>query len=287
MANPLAFSTLACPAWDIATVITRAAQFGYDGLEWRGGERGHVQPAMAAAKKAELRQMSADHGLSAVAVTAYTSFVSEDAAVRRANVELLIRYAALAAELGAGRVRAFVGVLPLGAAPATRYARVAESLLAAAEAAQPLGVQIAVEPHDDFVRSAVIAEILRAAPHPALGVIWDIANAYSVGEDPADGYPYLRAALSYVQVKDGRGQGEAWQLTALGQGTVPLRQALTSLARDGYAGPFSVEWEYAWHPELDPPETALPQALAYVRGVWAQACADAAAARPTGPIQSR
>jgi hypothetical protein len=30
----------------------------------------------------------------------------------------------------------------------------------------------------------------------------------------------------------------------------------------------SVEWEYAWHPELDPPEIALPAALRTVRELW-------------------
>ena len=272
MGNAVAFSTLACPAWDIATVLTRAAAYGYDGLEWRGGDHGHVQPGMPAAHKVLLRQMSADLGLSAVALTAYTSFVSDEAAVRHANVISLCQYADLAAELMAPRVRAFVGELPPGTDPAATYARAAECLLAAAEYAHPLGVQIALEPHDDFVRSAVAAEILRAAPHPALGVIWDFANAYRAGESPPAGYPFLRERLSYVQVKDGRGQGDAWQLTPLGAGETPVRQALDLLAGAGYPGPFSVEWEYAWHPELDPPETALPPALRFVRRVWAEAC---------------
>lgn len=271
MDNLVAFSTLACPGWDIPAVLQFAARCGYTGLEWRGGPQGHVRPDMAAADKDLLRQMSADLGLAAVAVTAYTSFVSEEASDRRANVARLSRYAVLAAELGAPCVRAFIGELPPGAAPAAAGARAAESLLAAAEYVRPLGVHIAVEPHDDFVRSAVVAELLQAAPHPSLRVIWDIANAYSAGEDPPEGYAWLRERLSYVQVKDGRGRGPEWQLTPLGQGAVPLGQALALLAADGYAGPLSVEWEFAWHPELDPPETALPQALAHVRGLWAAA----------------
>jgi len=31
-----------------------------------------------------------------------------------------------------------------------------------------------------------------------------------------------------------------------------------------------VEWEYAWHPELDPPEVALPAALRVVRNLLAE-----------------
>jgi hypothetical protein len=42
------------------------------------------------------------------------------------------------------------------------------------------------------------------------------------------------------------------------------------LAR-GYAGAFSVEWERAWHPELDPPGIALPAALQATRSLLATA----------------
>jgi len=271
MEPPVAFSTLACPAWDIATVLSQAARHGYDGIEWRGGDRGHVRPGMPAADKALLRKAAGDAGLSAIAVTAYSSLVSDDAAVRQANVSELCRYADLAAELGAPRVRAFIGALPPGTDPASCFARVVECVLSAAEYAQRLGVVIALEPHDDFVHSAVVAEILRAAPHPALGVIWDIGNAASIGEDPSDSYPLLYERLSYVQVKDGRGSGDRWQLTRLGEGDVPLRRAFELLAAGGYRGPLSVEWEYAWHPELDPPEIALPQAVAYIRSLWRDA----------------
>ena len=32
----LAFSTLGCPDWDLNTVISKAAEFGFDGIELRG-----------------------------------------------------------------------------------------------------------------------------------------------------------------------------------------------------------------------------------------------------------
>jgi hypothetical protein len=54
--NPIAFSTLACPHWQIERVIAKAYEFGDDGIEWRGGSQGHTQPDMPAAKKALLRQ---------------------------------------------------------------------------------------------------------------------------------------------------------------------------------------------------------------------------------------
>jgi sugar phosphate isomerase/epimerase len=114
--NPVSFSTLACPNWSIETIIAKASEFGYDGIEWRGGPQGHVQPTMPTAQKAVLQKRSMDTGLIVVAVTAYTSFVSPDARERQSNLDELRRYADLAAELDAPYVRTFLGELPEGTA---------------------------------------------------------------------------------------------------------------------------------------------------------------------------
>jgi sugar phosphate isomerase/epimerase len=277
MRNPITFSTLACPQWSVETVIAKAAEFGYDGIEWRGGPQGHIQPSASSAERVVLRRASADAGLVALAVTAYTSFVSDDSAERQSNIDELRRYADLAADIGAQYVRAFLGELPTGIkSTSSLYADMAACLISAAAYAQTVGVVIAVEPHDDFMRSAAVAPILRRAAHPALGVIWDIGNAYAAGEEIAEGFGLLRPRLAYVQVKDGRGRGATWKLGPLGQGDVPLGHAVRMLLSNGYTGAFSVEWEWAWHPELDPPEVALPTALHKVQALLAAAQTEAA-----------
>ena len=263
--NPITFSTLACPAWSMETVITKAVEFGYSGIEWRGGAQGHVRPDMPIAQKADLRQMSSDSGLMILAVTAYTNFVSE--AEQQANIDELRRYADLAAELSASYVRTFLGVLPPGRiANSKMYQRMSECLYTASEHASNVGVKIAVEPHDDFARSSLVAPIFnQSQTHPELRVIWDIGNAFAIGEAPREGFDLLKDRLAYVQVKDGKGGVPNWQLCALGTGDAPLGQAFELLLTNNYQGAFSVEWEYAWHPELDPPEFALPAALQTVQ----------------------
>lgn len=257
--NPIAFSTLACPRWKIETIIGKASEFGYDGIEWRGGPQGHVQPRMPAAQKSLLQRVSMDTGLIAVAVTAYTSFVSDRAAERQSNIDELQRYVDLAAELDAPYVRAFLGELPEGSSPnPALYEEISACLNIASDYALSAGVKIAIEPHDDFVRSSAIVPILYRVQHPALRVIWDIGNAFAAGEDPEASFELLKNRLAYVQVKDGRGRHPGWRLCPLGEGDVPLGQAFSLLFSHGYQGFLSVEWEYAWHPELDPPEVALP-----------------------------
>jgi sugar phosphate isomerase/epimerase len=270
--NPVSFSTLACPNWSIEGIIAKASEFGYDGIEWRGGPQGHVQPTMPMARKAALQKMLMDTELIAVAVTAYTSFVSHLAEERQSNIDELRRYVDLAAELDAPYVRTFLGELPEGTQlDAAMYEKISDCLNTAADYANSVGVKIAVEPHDDFVRSSTIVPILNQIQHPALRVIWDIGNGFSAGEDLKEGFELLKNRLAYVQVKDGKGRGTEWQLCSLGQGHVPLARAFELLLAHGYEGALSVEWEYAWHPELDAPEIALPAALRTVRELWAAA----------------
>src|SRR5258708_40093816 len=40
----LAFSTLGCPAWNIETVAEAVVRYGYDVVEWRGGDGSIVSP---------------------------------------------------------------------------------------------------------------------------------------------------------------------------------------------------------------------------------------------------
>jgi glucosamine-6-phosphate deaminase len=62
-----------------------------------------------------------------------------------------------------------------------------------------------------------------------------------------------------------------WPPALPGEGDVPAARVLARLARDGYAGFVSFEWEKRWHPEIAEPEVALPS---FIR--WA---ADALRAR--------
>jgi len=276
--NPITFSTLACPAWSIETIIAKASAFGYDGIEWRGGPKGHVQPTLSQSQKAGLRNMSRDAGLMAIAVTAYTGFTSNSFYARQANIDELCRYCDLAAELGASYVRTFLGELPDSTNLSNLiHENIAYSLETAADYAHSVGVKIAVEPHDDFVRSSTVTRFFHRHPsHPTLRVIWDLGNTFAAGENPAEGFDLLKDHLAYVQVKDGKKSGDKWQLCSVGKGDVPLSEAFGLLSGAGYTGALSVEWEYAWHPELDPPEIALPDALRTVRELLAAAQSESA-----------
>lgn len=272
MADPtFAFSTLACPEWSSDRVVERAGTLGFDAIEWRGGPDGHVNPSLTGDGRAALRRRMSDAGVSALAVTAYTTFVRADPADRARQRDDLVAHLDLAADLGASAVRAFVGIVEDDAPADELVRRVVDGLRPAADHAAKVGVAIALEPHDDFVRSERLVPILRALDHPAVGAIWEIGNAWAAGEAPATGGPALAPWIRYVQVKDGLGSGDDWQLTSLGAGEVPLADAIAFLAARGPLPALSIEWERAWHPELDPADVALGPALETLRRMVAAA----------------
>jgi sugar phosphate isomerase/epimerase len=265
--NPITFSTLGCPEWPRSTVVSEAAAMGFDGIEWRGGPDGHVNPTLPSAERAQLRHLTAEHGLFALAVSAYTTFVSESADERQANVDDLRHHIDLAADLGASYVRLFLGELEPGTTLLSVYDRVVESLAQARPHAETAGVKLAIEPHDDFFRPHTVLPVLTRLTQPSIGIVWDIANTFAVGDDPATGYGLLGSRLFYVHVKDIIGRWPGRTLTLVGQGEVPLQAAFKLLLADGYTGAFSYEWEKAWYPELPTAEVAFPVALRAIRAM--------------------
>jgi sugar phosphate isomerase/epimerase len=142
---------------------------------------------------------------------------------------------------------------------------VAHRLEPALERAEELGLTVALETHDDFSSAELVAELLQRVGSPSFTAVWDVHHPYRVGESPQDVVRALGARVGLVHVKDARRRGDGWELVALGDGEVPVRESLGVLREAGYEGWLTVEWEKRWHPELAEPELALPRDGATLR----------------------
>ncbi len=267
MKNQIVFSTLACPEWDIETVIARAAEYGYDGIEWRGGPDGHIQPGLSQEHRQWIRRKSYEAGIFVHAVTAYPSFISLDPEKQKANLDNLEQYLDLASDLGAKFLRIFIGELEQKNNYSLVYPAILYQLEKALSYAETCGVILALEPHDDFVRLETLLPILEQVKHSHLKVIWDVGNNFAAGDGMEQYLPLLPGRIAYLHLKDGRGRGENWQLYPLGKGDVPFRKIFEALHQTGFQGALSVEWERAWHPGLDRAEIALPNSIRFIQGL--------------------
>jgi sugar phosphate isomerase/epimerase len=185
----------------------------------------------------------------------------------------LSRFLELANDWEAPLIRVYGG--PLAEEPTARGAQMesaARVLQGAVPLAERLGVAVAIETHDSFSASSVVAELLAMVDSRWFGALWDTHHPHRMGERPAEIYQYIGPRVLHVQVKDARRSAEhkgGWQLVPLGEGEIPVREIIGLLVAGGYAGFFSVEWEKYWHPEIAEPEIALPQHLKVLEE-WAQ-----------------
>jgi sugar phosphate isomerase/epimerase len=143
---------------------------------------------------------------------------------------------------------------------------IARRLEPALARAGELGVTIALETHDAFASAALVGELLQRVGGCSFAALWDVHHPYRMGESPQEVLAALGSRIALVHVKDARRDGDDWQLVPLGGGEVPVRESIAALLAAGYDGWLTVEWEKRWHPELAPPELALPRDRATLAG---------------------
>jgi sugar phosphate isomerase/epimerase len=256
----IAFSTLAFPDATLAAAVSAGRRWGYSGIELRLIDGELIDPAMPAARRAQVRRILAAARLPVVAVDSSIRLTGDDPGPD------LRRFLQLASDWEAPLVRVFGGDLDPPPARQDRLRAAAQVLEEAVPLAAGLGVAIGVETHDAFSASSAVADLLTLVPSDLVGAVWDSHHPHRVGETPAEVYANLGPRVLLAQVKDAlRTPDGDWRLVLLGAGEVPVRDMLGLLAAGGYQHWISVEWEKRWHPEIEEPEVALPQHLELLR----------------------
>ena len=259
---PLAFSTLGCPKWPWTRVLEQAAQMGYAGIELRG-----IEGEMDLTKRPEFQGTRLAQSVKDVAALdlritdlgASARMHEADPKVRAAQFDEGRRFIDLAHGLKAPYVRVFGDRLPAGEAKTVTVQRVIEGLRTLGEHAKGSGVGVILESHGDFTDSATLLELLKGAALPNVALLWDAHHTFvSAKETPADTFKMLGSYVRHTHLKDSRPEGTSVRYVLTGNGTVPVRDTVNVLVRNGYKGFFGFEWEKAWHPEIEEPEVALP-----------------------------
>jgi sugar phosphate isomerase/epimerase len=263
----IACTTLACPAWSLEMILERFKQYGYDGVDFRGlGEEMEVfrLPAFSTRLAETVRKIDRA-GLEVSALSSGARMFAPDPAERKKHLAEVIEYARLARALGSPMIRIFGG--PLGqTSPDQAIPQAAQTL---ERLAQVVGekISLAVETHDDWIRSDLLGEVMRRVDAPNVGVLWDLHHPYRLaGESPQHTYANIGRFTIATHVKDSRPTANGkCQYCLGGEGDVPLGEMVALLKGGGYRGYLTLEWEKRWHAELAEPEVALPAYAAYMR----------------------
>ena len=260
---PISFSTLGCPTWDWTTILDRAAEWGFAAVELRGlqGQMDLTRcPEFAPARLARTRRELKERNLLISDLGASCRLHEKDPKVRAEQLDEARRFIELAHDLGAPYVRVFGDKWIAGESREITLERIGVGLRELGRFAQSGKVGVIIETHGDFTSADILLKLLKSAALANVGLLWDTHHTFVAGkEKPETTWDVLGGYVRHTHLKDSRPEGSEIRYVLPGAGTVPLKDIVQVLRKNGYRGFYGFEWEKAWHPEIEEPEIAFPQ----------------------------
>ena len=260
---PLGFSTLGCPTWPWSRILDVAAEQQFAAVELRGILENMdltKVPELAPERIADAKRQLKAHGLVVSCLGASAHMHEMDAVKHAAQLDEARGFIDLAHALDAPYVRVFGNEYVPGVPRADMLAHIAGALHELGDYAKGKGVTVVIESHGDFTDSPALLEILQKADSPNVALLWDAHHTFVSGkEEPEDTVRQLGRYIRHTHLKDSVPAGNDRRYVLTGTGEVPVKRQIAALAKIGYRGLYSFEWEKRWHPEIDEPEVAIAQ----------------------------
>lgn len=269
----LAFSTMACPNWDLDTVLSRAKQYGYGGVELRGlqGQLNLPLCAELTADPAATRAKFAAAGVELVCLSSSAAFHMRNAREVADQKGQVRDFIDTASELGCPHVRVFGAEIPqvflLGWERKDQVLRrISAALQELARYAESRRVTLLVENSGDFCGSEDLWFLVDSANSPAVRACWNTLAGRTAGERPTTSIPRLGRKIAMVHVSDGKfeANGSFAGHVLPGQGDCELERMFELLKGTGFDGWLSVDWPKLWNPSLADADKVLPEAQKYL-----------------------
>lgn len=271
----LAFSSVACPSWNLATMVEKAKEYGYQGIELRGLE-GQMHLPLApqiASNPAKIAELMDATGVALVCLSTSAAFHYQDAEQVAKNKAEVREYIELAGKLRCPYVRVFGSEIPKLKFSLLGYERREATMTRIANALRDLAgyaarhrVTILIENNGDFVDSASMWYLVDAVDSPGLRCCWNPFNAMLHRERPTTSIPRLGARIGMVRLTDGKVVDGAFAGYAIpGEGSLELARLIQLLKGIGFKGYLCLDWPKLWEPSLAEPDVALSKTVAAIR----------------------
>jgi sugar phosphate isomerase/epimerase len=261
--NPplLSFSTLGCPDWTFQQIVDFAAKHHYQGIEVRGILK-QLDLAKCATfskeNKPTTMKMMSDNGLKFVNFGSSCNLHIAEEVERKKNLDEGKRFIDLAQEFNCPFIRVFPNNFPKEQDRNATMDLMVKGLLELANYSNGGNVSVLVESHGDLLTIEDLEKVMSAAAHPHTGLVWDVANMWvKTKESPSLAYEKLKKYIRHTHIKDAKMEDDKIHYVLLGQGEVPIFEAIDVLNKGGYNGYYSFEWEKLWHPEIEASDLAI------------------------------
>lgn len=260
------FSTLACMQASVEELVEACKKYGMEGVEIRLGKDGSVLGATDKRELTEIRRKCRNAGVTVTNLGSDLCFTGHEETIPD-FVGDMITYASL---VGARGIRVFLGYFSQKVdsdPPVPDYQGIVKHLKRLCEMAAEKSVEIWVETHNEFATGKVLKKLLQDVACDNLKVLWDVMHPIEDGETVQETWQTIGGSVAHVHLKDGyKRQDESWHdfcYTPMGEGELPLGEALEQLKNGGYEGYLSLEWERLWRPELASCENTLDWILGH------------------------
>ena len=226
----------------IEKVISKAAGFGYHGVEIVGG---HLQDYLQRGNKlSSLRKLTQRYGLSIPVISPYFNFTGDKEEFEK-SVKLACRFMEYAVQLDCKIIRTFVGNVGSDEATPEQWRRCIVALQEICRTGKEAGVFFALEthPHQLMDTTRTTLRLLKEVDAPNLKVLLDVWHLFNEArEDPLEALNLLFPHVVHVHVKNMRRAKNYRKIVHLEEGDMDYTPFLKSLKEKGYKGFISVEW---------------------------------------------
>lgn len=270
----IGFSSLACPGWDLDTIVKQAAALGYQGVELRGllGDLNLPLVPDLARHPDRVRALLAEQKVELVCLGSSASLTAKKRADRAQSTRLMTEFAELAGRLGCPMVRVFAGEIGRWDTRPAALARAGDALMRLVPVAVRNQVTLVVENGGDFAGSADLWYLVDAVGHPNVRCCWSQFNAATLRERVTTSIPRLGNKIALVHLSDGDfdESGALLGHKPLGAGGVEVARQIELLRGLAFGRYLMFESPKLWVDTLPEPASALSAAATFLKARLAE-----------------
>ena len=245
----LCFSTIGCPDWRFADIVSAATDLGYSAIEIRGVEGEIYAPAIKELTDdfPRTKELLDRTGIKIATLTSGAALA--DHSVKGKSVDEAKAYIDLAAKVGAEFVRVMSTDKPYFDGGDIDLCR--KQFAEVVAYAKGSGVTPLMETNGLFVDTALLARFLDEVGGES-GVLWDVHHPYRYNDESVQTtVANLGGRIKYVHLKDSVVEKGKVAYRMMGYGDVPVKEAIETLRYNDYTGYYTLEWVKRWNKELE------------------------------------
>jgi sugar phosphate isomerase/epimerase len=159
--------------WDLPTLIGHCELAGVFGVELRTTHRHGVEPSLTRVERFEIRDRFEDSPVVCVGLGSNERFDHPSAAELQQAIETTKKFIVLSHDIGGTGVKVKPDRLHADIPRERTIEQIGRALNTLGEFAEGFGQQVRLEVHGDCAPLPIIAEILKVADHPAVGICWN------------------------------------------------------------------------------------------------------------------